>query len=119
MGKFFEDFEKAEEERRRAIKESGGGAVFLSKAEKELLISDGVAFRITNVKQEPENKFGPRYVVTVELEGESRKVGFGKGSVFTRDRMLEYIKEMLDAGAEPPTMKIELDGRSQMLVEVE
>ena len=113
---FFDEYEKKEQERR----DSGeGGSVFLSSSEKKVLIDEGVPFVVTAVENDPQNKFGPRYIVSVEIDGDARKAGFGKNSVFSRDRMLEYIQEMLEQGAEPPTMRLTLNGRSQVLEEVE
>jgi hypothetical protein len=91
------------------------GSAFLTKAEKEVLIEEGVAFPVTSVHA-AESKFGPRWIVGVEIEGEPRLVGFSRGMVFSRDRLLVALEDYLaEDGAEPPECKITLVGRSQIL----
>lgn len=93
-----------------------GGGQFLSAEEKELLIDEGVAFPVTSVASS-ESEFGPRWVVGIELEGEPRLVGFSRGKVFSRDRLLEALQGYLaEEGAEPPELRIVMNKRSQLLV---
>lgn len=92
-----------------------GGGSFLTGKEKELLIDEGVVFPIVSVTSAT-TKFGPRWIVGIELEGESRAVGFSKGKVFSRDRMLTAMQAHLDNGGDPIETKIALNGRSQVLV---
>lgn len=78
--------------------EVSSGSGYLSPEEKDALVKSGVSFDITGVRFEPENKFGPRYVVTLILpnattgDPETRLVGFPKGSgVTSRDDILQAM----------------------------
>jgi len=75
---------------------SGGG--YLSPEEKQALVESEQPFEITGVRYEAENKFGPRYVITISLpdpttgDQETRMVGFPKGSgVTSRDDILQAM----------------------------
>lgn len=75
---------------------SGGG--YLSPDEKDALIQSGQPFDITAVKYEAENKYGPRWVVTLSLpdpatgDNETRMIGFPVGSgVTSRDDILQAM----------------------------
>lgn len=99
-------------------KDQGSGEGFLSKAEKDLMIEEGVGFSVTSVSS-ANTQYGPRWVLGIEVEGEPRLIGFSKGKVFSRDRMLTALSDHLDNGGEPPEVKIVLNGRSQVLVDAE
>lgn len=72
-----------------------GGGGYLSPDEKEELIANETPFDVTSVRHEAENKYGPRFVVTLVLpdpatgDNETRMVGFPQGSgVTSRDDLL-------------------------------
>jgi hypothetical protein len=74
------------------------GSGYLSPEEKDALVKSEQPFDITGVRFEAENKFGPRYVVTLVLpnpatgDNETRMVGFPKGSgVTSRDDILQAM----------------------------
>jgi hypothetical protein len=76
---------------------SGGGG-YLTPDEKAELIEAETVFEVTAVRYEEENKYGPRFVVTLTLpdpatgENETRMVGFPVGSgVTTRDDLLQAM----------------------------
>lgn len=101
-------------------KEIGGN--FIKAEEKQVLIDNGIPFRVVEVVADDENKYGPRYVATVLLpdpengaEAE-RAVAFPKGTVESRDRMLGQMAAYLDRDdAEPVMVKLEKVGRSIVL----
>ena len=109
-GKFFTEFKDE--------RDDGDSSAFLSAAEKQLLIDEGVAFPITSVSS-ANTQFGPRWILGIEVEGEPRMLGFSKGKVFSRDRMLVALEAHFDNGGEPPEVKIVMNGRSQILVDAE
>lgn len=98
--------------------DTGTGGEFLTAEEKELLIEEGVGFPILSVGK-ADTKFGERYMVGTELEGEPRMIGFSTGKVFSRDRALDAIKLWLETGGAAPVVKIVISGRSQLLVDAE
>jgi hypothetical protein len=76
---------------------SGGGG-YLSPDEKDELISNETPFDVTAVRYEKENKFGPRYVVTLVLpdpttgDNETRMVGFpAESGVVSRNDLLQAM----------------------------
>lgn len=76
---------------------SGGGG-YLSPDEKDELIANETPFDVTAVRFEEENKYGPRFVVTLTLpdpatgDNETRMVGFPRGSgVTSRDDLLQAM----------------------------
>lgn len=87
-----------------------GGGIFLSKEEKEALAESEQPFAITGINYEPQNQFGPRYVLTLELpdpvtgDQETKKLGFVTGSnVESRDKLLKAMYEdHFEAGEEEP-----------------
>lgn len=90
----------------------------LSKEEVAVLIEEGTEFPITAVRA-GKSESGPFFVVELELEGESFTKFFGRGTVYTRDDMLENYKQYLEDGGEPERFKLTLSGRSQILVLVD
>ena len=113
MGKFFTDYKDE-----RPEGEDGERGPFLTGKEKEVLIEEGTAFAVTGVMS-ANSTYGPRWVAQIDIEGESRALGFAKGKVFSRDRMMAALAEHLSNGGEAPLVKIVLNGRSQVLVDVE
>ena len=78
---------------------SGSGG-YLTPEEKEDLVNDETPFEITGVRFEQENKFGPRFVVSLVLpdqatgDNETRLVGFPQGSGATgRDNVLQAMMD--------------------------
>lgn len=101
---------------------SGGG--YLSAEEKDALVKSGASFDITGVRFEPENKYGPRYVITFTLpnpttgDPETRMLGFVKGSgVTSRDDILEaMIVDHFGAGETEPIPAILDKGGNAFLI---
>lgn len=91
-----------------------GESTFLSKEEKQLLINERITFPITTVSSTT-TEYGPRWVVGTEIEGEPRMIGFSKGKVFSRDRLLAAIEKDLEDGGDPAEVYIKQVGRSQIL----
>ena len=107
-------------------KDKGAGGRFLSKADKDVLIENGVPFKITGLTWDPENEHGPRFIAFIVVpdvetgEDEERKVGFPVGTgVSSRDDMLRAMKDFLDEGGDPVTVKLEKPGRAIFLVNAE
>lgn len=105
----------------------GGGGRFLSAADKQVLIENGVPIKITGLMLDEHNEHGPRFIAfalvpDVETgEDEERKIGFPVGSgVGSRDAMLEAMKVYFDSeGAEPVSVKLEKPGRAIFIVNAE
>lgn len=100
----------------------GGG--FLSTAEKELLIDEQVAFPILSVSGPAENEYNGkvsmRYIVSTELDGETKLLGFEIGSVYTRDDLLAKTQKWLAENPDdPPTVVLVRKGSSQLLVDAD
>lgn len=107
---FFDNFQDA------------GGGNYVAADEKDVLIENGIPFKVTGVVFEEEGKFGDRYVIRIDLpnpengEEEERLMSFGAGSVESRDRMLRAMMAYLeDADAEPPEVKLEKIGRAVLI----
>lgn len=99
------------------------GLSFISKEEKQVLINESVPFSILNVTKAVDTKYpNPdgtpkfRYTLVVDLEGEERGLGISSG-VPSRDAMLDDMGTYLSNKGEPVTVKIEMAGRAQILVE--
>ena len=93
------------------------GLNWISKDEKAVLIDEGVEFPILSVSR-AESKFGPRYVVTTDIEDETRAIGFPAGSVESRDRMLDALEKYLESeDAEPPVVRLVRAGNSILIKE--
>src|SRR5437762_9635241 len=88
------------------------GLNWVSKDEKAVLIDESVEFPVLSVTR-GEGKFGPRYVLVTEIEGETRAIGFPAGTVESRDRMFDQLEKYLQGeDAEPPTVKLVRAGNS-------
>ena len=104
--------------------DKGAGGRFLSAADKQVLIENGIPFKITGLTWDPDNEHGARFIAYCSIpdadtgEEESRKIGFPVGSgVDSRDDMLRAMKEYLDGeGSEPVSVKLEKPGRAIFLV---
>lgn len=99
------------------FKDVSGGS-WVGKEEKAELIASGAVLSVTDVIYDPTNKYGPRYVVKFQLDGEDRSLGFGAESVESRDRMLAALAEYLDRNeGEHVDLIMEQNGRSVVLRE--
>lgn len=98
-------------------KDVSGGS-WVGSDEKAELIAGEAVLEVTDVIFDPTNKYGPRYVVKFKLDEEDRSIGFGAGSVESRDRMLEALTGFLAANEEETvSLRMEQKGRSVILVE--
>lgn len=98
--------------------EEGSGA-WIKADEKNELMDNGAVLTIKSVSREDTERFGERYRLEVIVDGapaDVRLLGFGAGSVESRDRMLDAMAKYLeDPAAELPIVVLEKDGRSQLL----
>lgn len=95
------------------------GGKFVGAEEKEVLMSNGIPFQVVDVIDDDTNKYGPRFIANVLLPNpedgteEQRSIGFPKGTVDSRDRMLSQMQEYLGrTDAQPVVVKLEKVGRS-------
>lgn len=96
-----------------------GGLSFVSREEKEVLITSGAAFPALKVYK-GESRFGPRYLIITELDDEERALSFAAGTVESRDRMLDALEEFLEReDAEVPTFKLVRDGQCILIRDAE
>src|SRR5581483_4688414 len=100
------------------------GGEYVSSEEKQVLIDDGIPFKITDVVYQAEGKYGSRYVCRVVLPdtdtgeyADERLMSFAAGGmVESRDRMLEAMMAYLDdADAEPVWVKLSKVGRAVII----
>lgn len=98
-------------------KEVGGN--FVKADEKQVLMDNGIPFQVIDIVVDDENKYGPRFIAKVLLpdpetgEPAERAIGFPKGTVESRDRMLNQMGAYLERDdAEPVIVKLEQVGRS-------
>jgi hypothetical protein len=68
---------------------------WLTMEEKNQLSATMEPFNVESVIVTAHPTYGPRYEVSIELDGTRRLVGFSKGHVPARDRVLERIKREL------------------------
>jgi len=91
----------------------------LSPEETAVLVEEKVIFPITAVRT-GSNDQGSFFVCEIEIEGEARTKFFGRGSVYTRDDLLESYKKYLEEdGATPELFILTMNKRSQILVLVD
>ncbi|MGH7273712.1 MAG: hypothetical protein ACREIQ_04560 [Nitrospiria bacterium] len=109
MPKFFETFNNT------------SGLSWITGEEKELLVNADVALPVLSVGEGPGYQPGTKqYYFVTELDGEARAIGFGAGSVESRDRMFVALQEFLEQeDAETPLVKVIRSGRSLLLVNAE
>ena len=100
------------------------GGNFIKAEEKAVLMEEGVPLKVVSVIDDEGNRFGPRYVVKVivpdaetgDPEGEERAIGFPKGTVDSRDRMLSQLEGYLGReDADEVIVKLEKVGRSILI----
>lgn len=103
--------------------EDVGGGDWIDAAEKRVLLEEGIPFTVTSVVREDTNRFDqPRYICKVQVpdpetgDDAERLIGFGIGSVFSRDRMLEAIQQYLDDSDDGVTVKLDKIGQAYLLV---
>jgi hypothetical protein len=99
-----------------------GGGSYISADEKAALIENGVTFQILGVVEEKGGKYGDRYILKVSVanpltgEDEDRNLGFGQGTVPSRDRMLEALTGYLGSDdAEPVFVTLEKAGQAVLI----
>lgn len=95
------------------------GGDYIGAAEKQVLIENGIPFEITDVKLDPHNQHGPRYVAFVNVpnpetgDEEERKLTFpSESGVESRNRMLAAMEEHFAGGGTSVRAKLEKKGRS-------
>lgn len=75
------------------------GLSFVSEEEKEVLIDESVALPVVRLFK-TETKYGPRFVLVTEIEGEERALGFGCAAAgkdpYSRDVLFENLTAYLD-----------------------
>lgn len=82
-----------------------GGGKFLSAEETEQLLDSGTVIDITGVRED-DGKFGKRYLVDLNIEGEAAIKSFTIGSVQTRDKLLADMLTYFEAnGTDPVKVK--------------
>lgn len=77
-----------------------GGLNWIGKDEKDVLITEKVAFPVLGVTYSKGGKYGDQYVVVTKLEDEDRALGFKAGTVQSRDAMLEAMQAYLAGPAD-------------------
>ncbi len=87
MGGFFDSY----------VEQEGNGLSFVGENEFDELVKDQTQVVITRVSGPSPSKYGPRYIVVFDLEGEERAKSFRAGSVDSRDVMLDAMQEYLQA----------------------
>jgi hypothetical protein len=103
-------------------KEIGGN--WINSDEKNVMIEEGIPFEITAIQHDEANKYGPRFVATVVVpnpetgDEETRSLGFPKGTVESRDRMIVAMEEYLGSDKpEPLIVKLDRVGNSILIRE--
>lgn len=105
------------------FKDTGGK--YLKEAEKDVLMENGIAFEITGLVFDEQNKYGARWVAQCHgpdpssetIEEGDYNISFPYGTVESRDRMLSEMSKYLEReDAEPVMVKLTLKGRSKVLV---
>jgi hypothetical protein len=97
--------------------ETTAGLNFVGKDEKADLIADSVPLTVVKVFS-TESQYGPRYILVVQLDGEERAIGFGKGTVQSRDSMLAAMEAYLEGeSVEPIVVKLSQAGRATIITE--
>jgi hypothetical protein len=96
--------------------EDESGYNWVGKAEKAALIDTGTPIAIKRVFKRT-SKFGPGYVVVVDLNDEERALSFGAESVESRDRLLDAMTEYLATSDEGTVVeaKIVKKGQSDLI----
>jgi hypothetical protein len=103
-----------------------GGGSWVKGPEKQVLMDNGIPFQVTAVVDDDTNSYegqaSPRFVVVALIPDpetgseEERKIGFPKGTVESRDRMLSQMAEYLEReDADAVIVKLEKVGRSILL----
>src|SRR5688572_1012997 len=97
--------------------EDGSGLSFIGKEEKETLIEDATTLPVLRISRST-TRFGERFILITELDGEERALSFGTESVESRDRLLDAMMEYL-TGDEvvTPEVRLERKGRSILIVD--
>ncbi len=89
---------------------------WIGKEEKASMIADETPFVALTVAR-VSSRYGPRYVVKTELDGEERLLGFGAEAVESRDRLFDaLIGYLARDDAEPVNLKMKRSGQSVLVV---
>jgi len=98
------------------------GGDYLTAAEKQVIIDEGIPFEITDILDDDESQYGARFVCVVNVpdpesgDEASRKWSFTKSTVESRDRMLVQMQEYLKQDdSQPVLVKVEKVGRSNII----
>jgi hypothetical protein len=101
-------------------KEIGGN--WINAEEKQEMIDKGVVFEITGIMHDDANKYGPRFVASITApnlqtgDAEERSIGFPKGTVESRDRLILALEEYLNGDeVEPVLATLEKVGQSILI----
>jgi len=81
-----------------------GMSGYVSAEERDKIIENETVFQITDVVLEPEAKYGPRFLLSIFLEGEPRKLTFSSTAVPSRAGMLTDMVDYFANGEAGLTM---------------
>lgn len=97
------------------------GAPYLTGDEKDALLASGDVFTITAVRFDPKGGFdnADRYVLSIILGDEERRLSFQAASVDSRDRNLANMADYLAANAgDTIDAQLEAAGRATLVIAV-
>jgi len=93
---------------------------WIGKEEKKTMVTDETPFPVLAVAKANTGKYGPRYVVKTELDGEERLLSFAASGVESRDRLFDALIEYQERDdAEPVVVKMKQSGQSILVVNAE
>lgn len=97
--------------------DEGGDKTYVTSAEKAALKENGTSFVITGVEFQKGQgyKGSDRYLLTITLDDEARKLSFGTGTVDSRDRMLGAMAEFAAENDLSEAVRIEQVGAAEVL----
>lgn len=95
------------------------GLNFIGKEEKDVMVEETVPFKIERIFHTP-SKFGPRYVAITNVDGEERALGFGAGTVESRDQFFDALIGWYEReDAEPVTVVMKRAGNAILVLRAE
>lgn len=80
-----------------ATRDVAYSSIYLSGEEKSELAESGTPFTIYEIVVDSANSFGPRWVLSIDLEGTERKLGLNCNG--RRDQLMKALKPRTDSGA--------------------
>lgn len=99
--------------------DDGAGLSFVGAEEKAVLIANETPLPVHRVSK-GSTKFGERFLLITEIDGEERALSFGVGSVESRDRMFEAMMDYLTQDdAETPVVRLKKVGQSILVVDAD